>query len=325
MTGERVTIEPTAGSVDASTPAEVAGGWTERQVTALREHADRLRHEVEVLRSALHDEQRSVATLQSTLTAIEEHVRRHEAEQQTVRATQQRVQAALEGSETVISRLNERVQALEQRSWSADSMHRESGVDAEEAALTPSRMEELENRVAALMELAMQGRQAKERLDLSLPEITASISQLDAAAETLRNELRRTGDELAQERARRDRESELLELIDQQRSTRIRIEERLALYGEHLEEARGRLGAAAEERGALARQLARTDERVLTLSEALDMQHAAVIDHFQRLLEAEREASDKQVQGLESRLREGQQLLTRLREAGETRAPEQPL
>ena len=126
-------------------------------------------------------------------------------------------------------------------------------------------------------------------------------------------------------RARRDRENEVLELIDQQRATRIRLEERLALYGEHLEEARERLGAAAEERGALARQLARTDERLLVLSEALEMQREAVVDHFHRLIEAERAASEKQVQGIEARLREGQQLLTRLREAGDQKAPEQPL
>ncbi len=325
MTGERVTIEPTAETADASTPPAGAEGWAERQVAALREHADRLRHEVDVVRSALHEEQRTVSGLQTTLMSIEDHTRRQEAEQQTTRSTQQRVLASLEGTEAVISRLNERVQALEQRSLSAESAHRQSGLDREDATRMPGRMEDLENRVSALTELAMQGRQAKDQIELALPEIGASISQLAATTETLRTELRRTGDELAQERARRDCEAELLELIDQQRSTRIRLEERLALYGEHLEEARGRLGAAAEERGALARQISRTDERLLVLSEALDMQREAVIDHFQRLLESERAASGKQVQDIEARLREGQQLLTRLREAGELQAPEQPL
>ena len=325
MTGERVTTEPTAERVDAPAASEGVSGWAERQLAALRENTDRLRHEVDVLRSALHEQQRTVAGLQNTLVSIEDHVRRQEAEQQTVRSIQQRVQASLEGIEAVLTRLNERVQALDQQSWSADSMHRQPALDGDDTAGMPSRIEELENRVAAVAEIAIQGRQAKERLDLALPEIATSISQLDATAETLRNELRRTGDEVAHERARRDRENELLELIDQQRSMRIRTEERLALYNEHLEEARERLGAAAEERGALARQLSRTDERLLMLGEALDMQRDAVVDHFQRLLLAEREASDKQIQGIESRLREGQQLLTRLREAGAPTAPEQPL
>ena len=327
MTGERVTIEPTADAPDASPPPEGVSGWVERQVAGLRADADRLRHELDVSRSSLHEEQRTVAGLQNTLTSIEEGVRRHETEQQMMRSMQQRMQASLEGVEAVISRLSERMQALEQRSWSADSMHggRGSGAGADDEPVVSGRVEEIDNRLRSVAELAMQGRQAKERLDLALPEIGNSINQLDAKAETLRTELRRTGDELAQERARRDRENELLELIDQQRSTRIRLEERLALYGEYLEEARERLGAAAEERGALARQLARTDERLLILSEALDMQREAVVDHFQRLLEAERAASDKQVEGIETRLREGQQLLTRLREAGDQRAPEEPL
>ena len=327
MTGERVKIEPETARPEELTPPEGVSGWVGRQLAGLRVDADRLRHELDVVRSSLHEEQRTVAGLQNTLTSIEEGVRRHETEQQMVRSLQQRLQASLEGAEAVISRLNERVQALEQRSWSADSLHggRGSGAGADDEPVVSGRMEEIDNRLRAVAELAMQGRQAKERLDIALPEIGTSINQLDAKAETLRTELRRTGDELAQERARRDRENELLELIDQQRSTRIRLEERLALYGEHLEEARERLGAASEERGALARQLARTDERLLVLSDALEMQREAVVDHFHRLLEAERAASEKQVQGIEGRLREGQQLLTRLREAGDQKAPEQPL
>ncbi len=324
MTGERVTTEPTAGNLDPAAAADGVSGWAERQVAALRDNADRLRHEVDVLRSAMHEQQRTVAGMESTLTSIEEGVRRHEAEQQAVRSMQQRVQATLEGAEAVISRLNERVQALEQRSWSADSGPRAASDG--EGSLSPGRTEELDNRLRAATDLAMQGRQAKERLDLALPEIGSSISQLDAKTETLRTELRRTSEELAQERARRDRENELLEVIDQQRSMRIRLEERLATYGEYLEEARERLGAAAEERAALARQAERTDERLLMLSEALDQQREAIVNHFQRLLEAERAASDKQIEGIEGRLREGQQLVTRLREGTDPRtAPEHPL
>lgn len=324
MTGERVTTEPTTGNLDPAAAADGVSGWAERQVAALRDNADRLRHEVDVLRSTLHEQQRTVAGMESTLNSIEEGVRRHEAEQQTVRSMQQRVQATLDGAEAVISRLNERVQALEQRSWSADSGQRAaSDGDGSSGA---GRTEEIDNRLRAATDLAMQGRQAKERLDLALPEIGSSISQLDAKTETLRTELRRTSEELAQERARRDRENELLEVIDQQRSMRIRLEERLATYGEHLEEARERLGAAAEERAALARQAERTDERLLMLSEALDQQREAIVNHFQRLLDAERAASDKQIEGIEGRLREGQQLVTRLREGTDPRtAPEHPL
>lgn len=324
MTGERVTTEPTTGNLDPAAAAEGVSGWAERQIAALRDNADRLRHEVDLLRSAMHEQQRIVAGMASTLTSIEEGVRRHETEQQSVRSMQQRVQATLEGAEAVIGRLNERVQALEQRSWSADSGPRAAS-DAE-GSLGPGRTEDVDNRIRAATDLAMQGRQAKERLDLALPEIGSSISQLDAKTETLRTELRRTSEELAHERARRDRENELLEVIDQQRSMRIRIEERLATYGEYLEEARERLGAAAEERAALARQAERTDERLLMLSEALDQQREAIVNHFQRLLEAERAASDKQIEGIEGRLREGQQLVTRLREGTDPRtAPEHPL
>lgn len=324
MTGERLTTEPALDNLD-STPPEGVSGWAERQVAVLRENTDRLRHEVDVLRSTLHEQQRVIAGMESTLASIEENTRRHETEQQTIRTTQQRLQGTLEGAEAVISRLSERVQALEQRTWSADSMHGQRP-DGDDEQLGAGRMEDIDNRIRAAADLGMQGRQAKERLDLALPEISSSISRLEATTETLRTQLRRTGEEVAQERARRDRETELLELIDQQRSTRIRLEEQLALYGEHLEEARERLGAAAEERAALARQSSRTDERLLMLSEALDMLRGAVVEHFQRLLDAERTATEKQIEGIEQRLREGQQLVTRLREGTDPQtAPEHPL
>lgn len=323
MTGERVTTEPALDNLD-SVPPEGVSGWAERQVAALRENTDRLRHEVDVLRSAMHEQQRIVAGLDTTLASIEENTRRHETEQQALRTAQQRLQGTLEGAEAVISRLNERVQGLEQRSRSADAMYGRRPDD--DATLGAGRIEDIDNRIRAAADLAMQGRQAKERLDIELPEISSSISQLEATTETLRTELRRTGEEVAQERARRDREDELLELIDQQRSARIRLEERLALYGEYLEEARDRLGAAAEERAALARQSSRTDERLLMLSEALDMLREAVVEHFQRLLDAERAATEKQIEGIEQRLREGQQLVTRLREGTDPQtAPERPL
>ena len=324
MTSERLTTDPAVDSVDAGPPPEGVSGWAERQLAVLRENTDRLRHEVDVLRSAMHEQQRTVAGIETTLASIEENTRRHETEQQALRTAQQRLQATLEGAEAVLSRLNERVQGLEQRSRAADSVHGQRTDD--EATLGVGRMEDIDNRIRAAADLAMQGRQAKERLDVALPEISSSISHLEATTETLRTELRRTGEEVAQERARRDRENELLELIDQQRSTRIRLEERLALYGESLEEARERLGAAAEERAALARQAARTDERLLMLSEALDQQREAVVEHFQRLLDAERTASEKQIEGIERRLREGQQLVTRLREGTDQQtAPERPL
>ncbi|MYD65763.1 MAG: hypothetical protein F4X26_07285 [Chloroflexi bacterium] len=325
MTGERVTTEPALDDLDSTVPPEGVSGWAERQLAALRENTDRLRHEVDVLRSSMHEQQRTVAGLESTLASIEENTRRHETEQQALRTAQQRLQGTLEGAEGVISRLNERVQALEQRSWSADSMHGQRA-DADDAPLGPGRMEDIDNRIRAAADLAMQGRQAKERLDLALPELSSSISQLEATAETLRTELRRTGEEVAQERARRDREDELLELIDQQRAARVRLEERLAVFSEYLEEARDRLGAAAEERAALARQSSRTDERLLMVSEALDMLREAVVEHFQRLLDAERTATEKQIEGIEQRLREGQQLVTRLREGTDPHtAPEHPL
>lgn len=326
MTSERLTTDPAAESADPPPLPEGVSGWAERQVASLRDNADRLRHEVDVLRSTLHEQQRTVAGLGGTLASIEEGVRRHETEQQTVRSLQQRVQASLEGAEAMLTRLNERVQALEQRSWSADSMQGRGGSDADDGSIGAGRMEDIDNRLRAAADLAMLGRQANERMDLALPEISSSLSQLDAKTETLRTELRRTSEEVAQERARRDRETELLELIDQQRATRIRLEERLALYGESLEEARERLGAAAEERGALARQLSRTDERLLMLSEALEMQREAIIDHFQRLLESQREEGGREVDRIEASLREGQQLLTRLREGTDPQtAPEQPV
>ena len=321
-----MTIESEAGNSDRAASPASAPDWLERQVTGLRDQMDRLRREVDVLGSTLHEQQRTVMGLQNSADVLEESTRRYETEQQTTRTTQQRAGSATEAMEAALARLTERVRGVEQQDWSGiPARSGGAGADADDALPAASRIEALESRVTALAEAAMYGREAHHRLDATLPDIGAALNQLEARTETMRNELRRTTDEVAQERARRDREDELLELIDQQRATRVRVEERLALYGEQLDEARQRLGAAGEERGALARQIARTDERLLALSSALDMQRAAIVEHFQRLVEAERAASSKQVEGIETRLREGQRLLTQLREGSEQSAPDPTL
>ena len=318
-----MTIESEAGSNDRAAPPASGSEWLDRQVTGLRGQMDRLRRELDAVRSTLHEQQRTVVGLQNSAGAVEENTRRHDLEQQATRAAQQRVDAATEAVDGALAQLTERVHRLEQRDWPGVSAQRAD--DPDNARPATPRIEALEDRVAALTDAAMYGREAHQRLNAALPEIGGTLNQLEARTETMRNELRRTTDELAQERARRDREHELLELIDQQRATRVRVEERLAVYGERLEEVRQRLGPAGEERAALARQIARTDERLLALSGALDVQRVAFVEHFQRLIEAERAASTKQVEGIEFRLRDGQRLLAELREGSDQSAPEPTL
>ena len=183
----------------------------------------------------------------------------------------------------------------------------------------------MEARLDAFGDLAALARESAERLNVDLPDVRGSVSGLESRMESVLAELRRLGDEVAHERARRDVETDLLEVINQQRAARVRMEEQVALFGEQLEEARQRLGAAAEERAALARQAARADQRLLALAEALEAQRDTIIEHFERLLDAERAAALKQVEGIEGGLRAGRELLTKLREESDPASAEPPL
>ena len=171
--------------------------------------------------------------------------------------------------------------------------------------------------MAALSEAWTASREARERLETALPETGATIERIGAGQAALRDEMRRLGGDLARERARRDREDELVGLTQQHRSARQRTERGLAAFGERLDETARALDEAAEERAALAGRLARAEEGLRALGEELETQREAAIEHFRLVTEAQQASARRRVAELERGVREGRALLGRLREAAD--------
>ena len=126
-------------------------------------------------------------------------------------------------------------------------------------------------------------------------------------------------------RAVRDREDELSELLEHQRSTRARVEGRLNAVEQQLADAERGTAAAAEERALLAQQLAGGALRVHELRTELLAQRDAYLEHVQRLLRADEDDGRQQAAELERRARTNRTLLTRLAETLEETTGEQPL
>lgn len=354
MTDEGTTI---ATEAEARALLDPDRGRLETQLIELREQTEQMRRELDGLRNVLQEQQLGSAELHGALATVEGRTRRHEAGQEIARFVQQQLGAVTERIEeesalrrdqrgalereqqrgrelaesgaAALGELAERLRSLEQRSAGDAQRHRQ--LTDEVAALhraeerTDERIAGAEGRLAALVSAWAEEREERGRFDAALPELATALDGLDARTVALRAELRRSEDELALVRARRDREDELVELVEQQRSTRLRLEERLGALEARLEETVQGFGGATEERLGLARQLAGLEERLSALTDSLEAQRWAVIEHFQRLVDVEQAGSRKQIEELERRIREGRRLVVRLREGSEHASEEQPL
>ena len=358
MSEEHSTLAPGAQSAGAQTAgAQPEGGWVEGQLAELRQRTERMGRELDGLRGALQEQQRGSSELQGALAVVEGRTRRHEAGQELARFVQQQLgavtecleeEAALrrdqrgalereqhrdreadESGAAALDELAERLRVLEQRVGSESERQRQLGDDRAAAERAEEQLVEriaaTEGRLAALAEAWAGERDERARFDAALPGLGAALDELDARTVALRAELRRSEDDIAQVRARRDREDELIELVEQQRSTRIRLEERLGALESRVEEALQGLRGASEERLGLGRQLTGVEQRLRTLGESIEAQRWAVLEHFGRLLDADEAGSRKQIDELELRIRERRRLLLGLREGSERAGEEQPL
>ena len=182
-----------------------------------------------------------------------------------------------------------------------------------------------EGRIAALAEAWAKKREERERFAAALPDLVSTLDKVDARTGTLRAEIRRAEEDVAEVRARRDREDELLELVEQQRATRLGLEERLTALEGRLEEALQSVAGGARERLAISQHITGAEERMRALSEAIEAQRGAVIDHFRWLVEAEEAHGRQQIEEIEKRIRRGRSLLVRLSEGSQQAQQEQPL
>ena len=344
-----------AGGTLGSPPRE--GGWAEDQVAELRQTVDRLERELAGVRTVLQEQQRTASELQSALQAVEGRARRQVTGEEIVRRLQQqldglvdrieeeaalrrdqraaierehdREREGLQAGEVAIGELGERVRTLEQRVLGLGERQRQLIDDASAADRTREHLDErvadAESRVAAMGEAWTNERDERARFESTVPELATALDELDARTIALRTELRRSEDSVARLGSRRDREDELFELVDQQRSTRARVEERLGELERRIEEGLQLEREAREERAGLNHELTALAAQVRALGESQEGQRLALLDHFRRLVEADEARDKEQIGELEQRIRVGRRLMAQLNEGSRQAHEEQPL
>lgn len=331
--------------------------WSQERVQETAQQLDELRQQLARLRDAYQQQHAEVSGLQQTLQTIEGRTQRHEAGQDAAQAAQQQLSTLGERieQETALRRdltsalgreaqrereqqqdfghgldqLALRVVELEQRLVAADERQRSSASDLVERGRGDSVLEE---RLAALEHGTASDRETLRSFADALASATAAVAPLTAAVDeietrtqaTQRDQLR-AGEALAAVRAEREREAELLEVIEQQRATRQRLEERLVTVEAALEDLRIDVAAAAEERAMLRQQTAGATERLVALTGTLEAQRLAIVEHFRLLAESGAEAGRRQGEEIERTNRVARDLAVRLAERSEEATLEQPL
>lgn len=331
--------------------------WLEEQLGEATRHIGELTHALTVLRNEASAHRSETDRLHQLLATLDGRTQRHEGGQELVRALQQEVaalgeqlaeEAALRRdqlatverererehdrereAELVLRAAAERVAQLEAGLGAEQERHRHLSADVAEhgqgQGLLATVVEQAARRLEALQEIVHRAEDERALLSARLPETDATVDELVSRTDALQREQQRLGEELATVRAVRDRERELLELLEQQRSTRARLEARLADLEEELAVTVAALGAADEQRTVLRQQTAGTEARIHELGAVIERDRDVLIAHVRRLTETGEQAGRRQAEEIDRQTRAGRELLTRLAEALGENAQEQPL
>ncbi len=256
------------------------------------------------------------ASLRRDLSAaVQRMEQREHEEQQSVRQELEQLASGLERLQGRLASDDELRRRI--ATGIAEQAHHEETLDG--------RVEAIEHRAGAAGVTSRKEREELARITSALAGLLAAVDELSQRAQSAQEERRRLEGDLAALRAEREREAELLEVIEQQRAARQRAEERLTAFDRALEEARRELATAAEERSMLRQQTAGNQQRLRELAETLEGQRLAIIEHFRRWTESGAESGRRTVAEIERGNRVARDLLVRLTERTDEAGQEQPL
>jgi len=190
---------------------------------------------------------------------------------------------------------------------------------------TEERLIALERQVAAQRDAAVEHVERLASAIAHLPDVDRRVDELVTEVVAARAGRQHMEAEIAALRSIRDREAEVLDLLEQQRATRSRHESRLAEIEELVSAVQQAQGEAAEDRSRLARQQAGGAERLRTLGERLEALRISIVEHLRRQVHAEELSGRRVVEETERELRVARTLLTRMSEQTEDAVQEQPL
>lgn len=333
------------------------GTWAADEVRLALARVDALRRELEHLETAVRSHQDDLSRLADSVHVVEGRTQRHDAAQDQTREVRHEV-ADLEERLTHEVSLRRDLAAQVERAHQRESetqqelqrvlqliasrldefdgkvaaeTHRQRAVADDMAAVEhggqdlEARIERLERRLGSEFENARHHGTELARIAASVTQLMSALDAGEARWRAMQVDQRRLDDEVANMRGLHNREEELLEIIEQQRATRARLEDRVAQAEEALEQLRLQVAAGAEERALLARQVQGEAEQRRTLGERLEAQRDTFIDHFRREARAHEESRRRATEEMERDIRVARSLLVRLTEQTDETEQEQPL
>ncbi len=301
-----------------------------------REELDRLRDTLQTVdgRTQRHESgQDAVRAVLAEVGALQERVEQEVALRRDlfglIKREAERERGEQNAVSGVLSELLERVGTFEDRLAADDVQRRRlllgiADTGIEEHVLL-ERLTMLEQRTAADRQALQQLSGEISRVASLVPDLASNLRDLDTRTRETQLGQRRTGDEVSALASERSRETELLELVDQQRALRVRLEERLSTVEEDVAAVRRELAAAAEDR-ALLRQLGTAaHERIREAREAMEAQKAAIVEYLRMMTQADAVADRRLVEEIERSNKIARDLLLRLEERSDEASQEQPL
>lgn len=267
----------------------------------------------------------AVRALSSTVAALEERVEQEsQLRRDSLTALGQGVARDRDVAGAVVEHLEDlesRLDETRRRSAGAAAQGQTRGDVARDldvrVAGAHERLDAVEQRGAADRDAILASASAQAALQAHVSELIAATRDLGQRLREAQGERQALAEAVAELQAAGRHDAELRDLLDQQRSLRQRLEERLMGLDDGMREVGRVLLEAAEQRAQLRVQVASLDARVGALTQGLETDRELVGTRFRALAELEDRAGQRESAELERRARERRETLNRLDEATE--------
>jgi hypothetical protein len=305
-------------------------------IDALRAEVTRLEEQLQLVegRTLRHEAGQDLAReVKGELAGVEERIESEVTLRRDLAAVVERTGTRDREFESELRRALEviagRLDQYEGHQTATDERQRSLATGAAEWVGSEQRIEErfvaLERHLAAQRDAAIEHADEIAAVAARVPDLDRRLDELITEVAAARVERQRTSADIAALRSIRDREAEVLDLLEQQRATRTRHESRLSEIEEFLATVVRSSGEAAEERARLAREQSGAAERLRTMAERLEGLRISIVEHMRRQVRADEVAGKRVVEETERELRVARTLLTRMSEQTEDAVQEQPL
>ena len=151
------------------------------------------------------------------------------------------------------------------------------------------------------------------------------IGAVEARTDVMVRDLQQVQDELLVVRRALDRETAVVDLVEQVRALRLRVEEGLTELAQRVDAQQTAERTEFEVQGVLRARLVALDRVVAEVAARVEAQRQVLLDHFQRVTALTEDAGRRQTEEIDRQVRAARESLVRLAERADEATREQPL